>query len=271
MTEAKVMTWEEAVIWLKSQPDRVDLIRACYYDDPLLDAARRFHVSPEWQAVQKLLAAQSGKALDIGAGRGISSYALATDGWTVSALEPDPSSIVGAGAIRQLSAEAGLSIEVVQEWGEGLPFADGQFDLVYCRAVLHHAQNLDDLCAEAARVLRTGGVFLATREHVLSQATDLNEFLKSHVLHALYGGEHAYLLSDYVSAIEKAGLRITRQFNPVANDINLHPLSQAQIKIIWSNRFSLPFSSIIPDFLLNLKGSLSRKPGRLYSFVAEKV
>lgn len=271
MNKTTAMIWEEAVIWLKSQPDRLDLIRACYYDDPLLDAARRFHVSPEWRAVQKLLAGKSGKALDIGAGRGISSYALATDGWTVSALEPDSSSVVGAGAIRQLGTEAGLSIKVVEEWGERLPFADGKFDLVYCRAVLHHARNLDDLCAEAARVLRPGGVFLATREHVLSKTTDLNAFLKSHALHALYGGEHAYLLSDYVSAIEKAGLRITRQFNPIASDINLHPLSQEQIKINLAKKLRFPFPSIIPDFVLYLKGTRSSHPGRLYSFIAEKV
>ena len=44
-------TWEGAVLWLRSQPDQADLVRACFYDDPLLDAARRYHRSIEWAAV----------------------------------------------------------------------------------------------------------------------------------------------------------------------------------------------------------------------------
>ena len=169
MIENNAMTWEEAIRWLKRQPDQAALVKACYYDDPLETASKRFHVSTEWAAVQHILSGRSGRALDIGAGRGISSYALARDGWSVSALEPDPSAEVGADAIRNLAASCRLDIEVVEKWGEQLPFADAQFDLVYCRAVLHHARNLSSLCAEAARVLKPGGIMLATRACALAQ------------------------------------------------------------------------------------------------------
>ena len=93
------MTWEQAVQWLRDQPDQRVLVKACYFDDPLVEAAERFWQSAEWKAIAALLPPPNGKALDLGAGRGISSYAMAQDGWQVTALEPDPSNLVGAGAI----------------------------------------------------------------------------------------------------------------------------------------------------------------------------
>ena len=124
-------TWEQAVQWLRRQPDQEALVRGCYYDDPLLAAAQRFADSEEWQAVKIFLPGSGGQALDLGAGRGISSYALARDGWQVTALEPDPSPLVGAAAIKTLAQETGLPIRVVEDYGEMLPFDDCTFDLVY--------------------------------------------------------------------------------------------------------------------------------------------
>ena len=189
-------TWEEAVLWLKAQPEEVELVRACFFDDPLIDAAERYYASSEWDAVRKLTGPTGGRALDVGAGRGISSYALARDGWQVTALEPDPSAVVGAGAIEQLATASNLPIEVVRDWGESLPFPDASFDLVYGRQVLHHARDLPTLCAEMARVLKPAGTFIATREHVIFKDADLAVFLAEHPLHRLYGGENAYRLAN---------------------------------------------------------------------------
>jgi len=121
-------TWEEAVLWLKGQPDQVELVEACFFDDPLIQAAERYHASSEWEAVRKLTGPAGGRALDVGAGRGISSYALARDGWQVTALEPDPSTVVGTGAIQQLAAASQMPISVIEDWGEALPFPDATFD-----------------------------------------------------------------------------------------------------------------------------------------------
>src|SRR6266542_1569765 len=49
------MTWEEAVLWLRGQPDQVELVRAGYYDDPLTEAAERYRASTEWQALRTFL------------------------------------------------------------------------------------------------------------------------------------------------------------------------------------------------------------------------
>jgi SAM-dependent methyltransferase len=210
------------------------------------------------------------RALDIGAGRGISSYALARGGWQVTALEPDPSDVVGTGAIEQLSAAAGVPITVVREWGEALPFPDASFDLVYGREVLHHARDLETLCAEMGRVLRPGGMFLATREHVIFKEADLAVFLKQHPLHWLYGGENAYRLPAYKAAITGGGIRLTRVVNPWASAVNLYPRSIEEIaRLIHARLPFVPVALMTPSLLGRL-GWLLRSPGTAYSFVGVK-
>ena len=260
-------SWEEAVLWLKAQPDQDELVRACFYDDPLVGAAERYYASPEWEAVRALLGRRSGRALDVGAGRGISSYALALDGWQVTALEPDPSLVVGGGAIEQLAKATDLPIQVAKALGETMPFPNATFDLVYGRQVLHHARDLSALCAEMARVLRPGGTFLATREHVIFRDSDLAEFLTHHPLHPLYGGENAYRLSAYKGAIQSAGIRLTQVLNPWSTAINLYPRTDADVAEAIHARFPiLPTSALTPSVLRRL-GWLLRSPGTNYSFV----
>ncbi len=266
---AKLSSWEEAVVWLRNQPDQDELVRACFYDDPLRTAAERYYASTEWQAVRALIGDKRGVALDLGAGRGISSYALARDGWRVNALEPDSSNVVGAGAIRALAQEANLDIQVEQNWGESLPYPDATFDLVHGRQVLHHARDLRQLCREAARVLKPGGMLIATREHVISRKEDLPAFLAAHPLHELYGGENAYLLNEYRDAIGESGLVLTGVLNPYQSDINLFPETLQSLKKNLARRLRCP-SILIPNFLLGKLGERSHAPGRLYSFVASK-
>jgi SAM-dependent methyltransferase len=270
MTSTNALTWEAAVRQFREQATHRQMVEACFYDDPLLGAAQRFHASTEWSATRQLIGPPNGRALDIGAGRGIASFALGKDGWAVTALEPDPSDLVGAGAIRALSAEAGLNIDVAQTWGEQLPFEDGSFALVYCRQVLHHAKDLAQLCREIARVLRPGGVLLAVREHVISKPQDLQAFLDGHPLHNLYGGEHAYQLSEYKAAIQGAGLLLTQTLNPYASDINLYPQTRDAIKRNWAQRLHLPTAALVPDAALSWAGFRIDAPGRLFSFVAQK-
>lgn len=265
------LSWEEAVLWLRKQPDQEELVQACYYDDPLLESAERFYQSTEWQAVQEILAdMNSGRALDIGAGRGISSYALAEDGWKVTALEPDPSPHVGGDAIREIAA-AGYDISVAEGIAEQMPFEANSFDLVYGRAVLHHAGDLEQLCREVFRVLKPGGRFLFTREHVISRKEDLPGFLAAHPLHKLYGGENAFLLAQYTDNLRNAGLALTRFFAPWSSDINLFPASMSDYKKRIRVKTRLP----VPDFLFKkviapLLNIRDRTPGRLYSFTGFK-
>ncbi len=280
-----LFSWEEAVLWLRAQPDHEELVRACYYDDPLFDAAKRFAASTEWTATLNLLPQKAGTALDFGAGRGISSYALAAAGWQVTALEPDPSNLVGAGAIRALASDASLPIKVVQRYAEEMDFGDGVFDLVYTREVLHHARNLNEMCRQAARALKPGGTFLACREHVISRREDVEIFRNNHPLHHLYGGENAYLLEEYTGAIQKSGLKIHKSYGPYETIINYFPGTEEQrLTVILSplyKRFGkritnllgnphTPWANIFQRLLARRQSQRSKTPGRLYTFVAYK-
>src|SRR4051812_25503954 len=106
-------TWEQAVLWLRSQPDQEERVRACFYDAPLLHAAQRYYESAEWLAVPSVIGPARGGALDLGSGRGIAAFAWAMEGWDTIAVEPAPSPIGGAGAIHSLAEAAQLAISVV--------------------------------------------------------------------------------------------------------------------------------------------------------------
>jgi SAM-dependent methyltransferase len=275
------LSWEEAVVWLRGQPAQRQLVLDAFYDDPLIGAAQRYFETGEWKAVSELLRGRSGTALDVGAGRGIASYALAREGFAVTALEPDPSAIVGAAAIRALAAESGLNINVVEEFSERLPFSDAAFDVVFARAVLHHTRDLNQACKEFYRVLKPGGIFIAAREHVLTREADLSQFLEKHPLHRLYGGEHAYLLRDYVSALKAAGFSSLDVLLPLQSAINLYPdtldtlrekISVRLGKIVPSavTKTALGADSVFRGFL-RAAGFFDNRPGRLYSFVGRKA
>lgn len=281
MTDTQNGNWEDAVRWLRDQPGKQDIVRDAYYDDPLIEAADRYWRSNEWAAVRDIIGTGPGDALDAGAGRGIASYALARDGFTVTALEPDPSDLVGSGAIRNLTREARLTIRVEENLSERLPFDDASFDVIFARAVLHHIADLPAAMREFHRVLRPGGVFVAAREHVITDASELPAFFADHALHHRYGGENAHPLDIYQNAIRQSGLELERTIGSLDSPINYGPQSTADMNRRIAERI-VPFAALRPlarvalampgisTMVRRVASQVDHRPGRHASFVARK-
>lgn len=275
------ISWEQAVSALLADPQQRTLARDCYFDGTAAEAGARYWASDEWRAVRSLLPAERGLALDLGAGRGIASYALARDGWKVCALEPDCSALVGAVAVRDMASATGYPIEVFEAFGERLPFGSGRFDLVVARQALHHARDLQALVRELHRVLRPGGRLVAIRDHVISKRADLSRFHDVHPLHRLYGGEHAYVLEEYTAAIRSAGFAMRKVIAPFESPINYAPLTPETLateiagrlpNVLHSRRVAqrLLRSGFVMKAVLSLLKLIDHRPGRLYSFVADR-
>lgn len=273
------LSWEEAVRWYRAQPGNEAEVRYNYFDLPVRQAAERFANSEEFFEALRLLGPGGGRELlDLGAGNGIASYAFALHGWNVTALEPDESNEVGAGAIELLAAETGLPIRVVRDFGERLPFADRSFAAIHARQVLHHAKDLEATVRELRRVLQPRGLLLNTREHVADNEAQLHAFRNEHPLHFLYGGENAYPLTRYLETFEKAGLRVLEVWGPIESILNFYPGTEAERQrallqvakhscfrlgrlFTWSRRFR--------ERQVESHTRRDRTPGRIYSFLIE--
>lgn len=101
---------------------------------------------------------QRGRAvLDVGCGGGYLAEAFARDGYEVTGIDPSAASVAAAEAHADA---AGLSIRYRVGRGEMLPLGDASFDIVACCDVLEHVDDVRQVLAEVARVLRPGGVLL---------------------------------------------------------------------------------------------------------------
>src|SRR5690606_16085631 len=135
---------------------------------------------PEFQSVLQIAnkhGKMTGSVLDIGGGNGVATLAWHNSGYKATLLEPDPSEIVGFGALTPVLKKQNVATISIYEGNvENTTFADNEFDIVYCRQVLHHILDLPKAIREIRRILKPDGVFIATREHVISKHDDLQEF-----------------------------------------------------------------------------------------------
>lgn len=95
--------------------------------------------------------------LDLGCAGGFMAEAIHDRGGIVTGIDPAGEAIAAA---RAHAAAEGREIAYHTGVGEELSFADASFDAVVCVDVLEHVADLDRVLAEAARVLRPGGMFL---------------------------------------------------------------------------------------------------------------
>lgn len=100
---------------------------------------------------------QRKRVLEVGAGTGRDSLALAKAGAEVVTLDYVPESLH---LIHEAADAAGARVAVVGGDGLEMPFADGTFDLVFHQGLLEHFRDPIPLLRENVRVLKPGGVLL---------------------------------------------------------------------------------------------------------------
>jgi hypothetical protein len=136
------------------------------------------------------------------------------------------------------------------------------------------------MVAESFRVLRSGGVFLSTRDHVVDNERQLRAFLADHPVHQLAGGENAFSFDEYVSAFRSAGFGIQQILGPWDSVINAFPIvrSEAELSHLPENLLRRRLGSVglgiahVPGVIYMIREIVKRyrKPGRMYSFLARK-
>ncbi len=274
------MKLDDAIRQMRRDPAYTGVVRDAYLGEDVQASAERFAGSAEFATALALLGdhVTGARVLDLGAGVGIASYALLRAGaQRVYAVEPDLSREVGCGALQRWRGD--LPVEIVSAVGEALPLGRASVDLVYTRQVLHHTRDLPRVLRECARTLRPGGVFLACREHVVDNPRQLAAFLAHHPIHQMAGGENAYRLDEYQSAITGAGLRLERVIGPWDSVINAFPgvasedaLRQFPQTLLRQKLGRLGAAlGLIPGVQALVWTRVKRPvPGRMYSFLAVK-
>ncbi len=282
------MNWEETIIHARQTDEYRQLIVDAYLDEDLKKNVEAFRSSGEFKETLKLIgkyikptAGQKLRLLDIGAGNGISTLAFALEGFSVVAVEPDPSATVGAKAIQLLKDEyCSPDVEIDSAYGEALKYADCSFDVVYARQAMHHAHDLNGFIAEAARVTKQNGIVLTCRDHVVNDKQQKDEFLKTHPFQKFYHGENAFSEAEYKAAFCKAGLTLIEELGHLDSMINYSPQTKQEItadfKKTLSRKIRLKLDSVafLDNFIFNLfkwkTNNLHNFAGRLYTFVARK-
>jgi 2-polyprenyl-3-methyl-5-hydroxy-6-metoxy-1,4-benzoquinol methylase len=131
---------------------------ALTYEHP--EPYKRFFYGARFRAVLDALDAQFGEQiLEIGCGSGAYTRKLVERGAEVTATEVAPGPLAQARRnLGPLAAEADLRIEDAQH----LSLPDARFDKVLLSEVIEHVPEPDRTIAEAARVLRPGGLLVVS-------------------------------------------------------------------------------------------------------------
>ena len=201
-----------------------------HYYDRLFASRKRFDQFRDDSVYQVMAsvarrAAPGTVALDLGCGSGSQALCLLAEGFSV--VSADLSSEAAKLCRRNTSGRPGM-VGVVNADAEALPFADASVDTCICSLFLHHFSSLDTVAAELRRVVRPGGVVIA------SDANAHNPFvwLFFNVIHRTYRlswltpDQRALTCQEIQQSFERHGFGAF-QFSSFSTDIRRDWLGQS--------------------------------------------
>lgn len=141
--------------------------------------------------------------LEVAAGTGRFSLALARQGYTVTAVD---SSAEMLDQIRETAEAEGLTITCVEADVFNLPFADGAFDTVFSLRFVWHFKNVTSIVTELSRVSRRHVVFdLMNRNSLAALTAPIAN-------HVFYRSLHTELTTrgEALGVLKSAGLALVQ-------------------------------------------------------------
>lgn len=153
--------------------------------------------------------AVAGRAvLEVGAGSGRDTLALARAGAIAVVLDYSPASLA---LVRTLAERQGLEVHLVQADALAMPFRDGAFEVVFHQGLLEHFRDPAPLLAENARVARRGGRVVVDVPQTFHLYTLMKQVLIA--VGAWFAGwETQFTPAGLERAVARAGLEVRRTY-----------------------------------------------------------
>ncbi len=149
------------------------------------------------------------EALDIGCGAGLIAEPLARLGATVEGIDPAPAPIEAA---RRHAEETGARVTYRVATVEALREEPRRFDVVSAMEVIEHVADPARFVADAAALMRPGGLFLASTLNRTLKSFALAIVGAEYVLRWLTPGTHRWeqfvTPAEFAAAARAAGLRV---------------------------------------------------------------
>jgi 2-polyprenyl-3-methyl-5-hydroxy-6-metoxy-1,4-benzoquinol methylase len=150
-----------------------------------------------------------GRLLDIGCTRGAWALRWQSRGWDVSGVDVNADEV-------GLAKSSGVDARVCDLNREKLPFADGEFDLIFAGEVIEHLIDTDGFLGEVSRCCKSGGHLLLTTPNLASFENRVRLLLGMYpkwLNYSLDGSGHVRLYTPRIlkRQLRAHGLSIIRQ------------------------------------------------------------
>jgi len=148
------------------------------------------------------------RVLEVGAGSGRDSLALAADGAATFVLDYSPASL---GLVRDQARARGLTVHMVRADARAMPFRDGTFDVVFHQGLLEHFRQPRPMLEENARVTARGGFVIVDVPQTFHLYTVLKQAMML-VNRWFAGWETQFTPHELERLVTAAGLRVRRTY-----------------------------------------------------------